>query len=82
VFADIDARRLTLDAEAVAAAVTPRTRAVLPVHLYGQSADMRALERVASSHRLPIVEDACQAHGATSEGRAVGTIGAAGAFSF
>jgi dTDP-4-amino-4,6-dideoxygalactose transaminase len=82
VFADIDPRRLTIDADAVAAAVTPRTRAVLPVHLYGQGADMTALTRVAARHHLAIVEDCCQAHLATVEGRRVGTIGAAGAFSF
>jgi dTDP-3-amino-3,4,6-trideoxy-alpha-D-glucose transaminase len=82
VFADIDARRLTIDPEAVAAAVTSRTRAILPVHLYGQAADMPALERIAARHDLAIVEDACQAHLATSAGRPVGTIGIAGAFSF
>src|SRR5687768_9875769 len=82
VFADIDARRLTIDPDAVAAAVTPRTRAILPVHLYGQAADMPALEAVAARQRLAIVEDACQAHLAASNGRPVGTIGVAGAFSF
>jgi dTDP-4-amino-4,6-dideoxygalactose transaminase len=82
VFADIDARRLTLDAAAVDAGVTTRTRAVLPVHLYGQPADMAAIEGVASRHHLAIVEDACQAHLATSDRRPVGTIGVAGAFSF
>ena len=82
VFADVDPDRLTLDPEAAASAVTPRTRAILPVHLYGQAADMRALEAVASRHQLALVEDCCQAHLATSEGRPVGTIGVAGAFSF
>ena len=82
VFADIDDERLTIDPDAVAAAVTSRTRAILPVHLYGQAADMPALERVAARHHLAIVEDACQAHLASSAGRAVGTIGIAGAFSF
>ncbi len=82
VFADIDAGRLTIDPEAVAAAVSSRTRAILPVHLYGQAADMPALERVAARHHLAIVEDACQAHLATSAGRPVGTMGIAGAFSF
>jgi dTDP-4-amino-4,6-dideoxygalactose transaminase len=82
VFADIDARRLTLDPEAVAAAITPRTRAILPVHLYGQAADLPAIEQIAARHGLAIVEDACQAHLATSAGRPVGTIGIAGAFSF
>jgi dTDP-4-amino-4,6-dideoxygalactose transaminase len=82
VFADIDPQRLTLDAAATAAAVTPRTRAIMPVHLYGQAADMAALEDVAARHHLALVEDACQAHLATVGGRGVGTIGIAGAFSF
>jgi dTDP-3-amino-3,4,6-trideoxy-alpha-D-glucose transaminase len=82
VFADIDPSRLTLDPAAVAAAVTPRTRAVLPVHLYGQPADMDGLMAVASRHNLAVVEDACQAHLATCLGAPVGTIGTAGAFSF
>jgi dTDP-4-amino-4,6-dideoxygalactose transaminase len=82
VFADIDLDRLTIDPARVEAAVTPRTAAILPVHLYGQPADMPALEAVARRHNLAIVEDACQAHLATEGGRPVGTIGAAGAFSF
>jgi dTDP-3-amino-3,4,6-trideoxy-alpha-D-glucose transaminase len=82
VFADIETDRLTLDADAAASAVTPRTRAILPVHLYGQAADMAAIERVASRYHLAIVEDCCQAHLATAAGRPVGTIGVAGAFSF
>jgi dTDP-4-amino-4,6-dideoxygalactose transaminase len=82
VFADIDAERLTIDPAAVAAAITARTRAILPVHLYGQAADMVALERIAARHHLAIVEDACQAHLATSGGQPVGTMGVAGAFSF
>ncbi len=82
VFADIDPRRLTLSTAAVAAAVTPRTAAVIPVHLYGQAADMPALATVADRHGLAIVEDCCQAHLATVAGRPVGTFGAAAAFSF
>jgi dTDP-4-amino-4,6-dideoxygalactose transaminase len=82
VFADIDPVRLTLDADATAAAVTSRTRAIMPVHLYGQAADMDALARVASRHQLALIEDACQAHFATAAGRPVGTMGVAGAFSF
>jgi dTDP-4-amino-4,6-dideoxygalactose transaminase len=82
VFADIDPVRLTIDPGAVAAAVTTRTRAILPVHLYGQAADMTAIARTASHQGLPIIEDCCQAHLATSEGRPVGTLGVAGAFSF
>jgi dTDP-4-amino-4,6-dideoxygalactose transaminase len=82
VFADIDPSRLTLDPEQVARAINPLTRAILPVHLYGQPADMGALERLAARHNLALVEDCCQAHLATAAGRPVGTIGVAGAFSF
>ena len=82
IFADIDPQRLTLAPAAVEAAITSRTRAILPVHLYGQPADMAAIERIAARHRLAIVEDACQAHLGTSDGRPIGTIGIAGAFSF
>ncbi|HUR35063.1 MAG TPA: DegT/DnrJ/EryC1/StrS family aminotransferase [Vicinamibacterales bacterium] len=82
VFADIDPARHTLSPHAVERAITPRTRAILPVHLYGQPADMAALMTVATRHGLAVVEDACQAHLATAGGRPVGTIGVAGAFSF
>ncbi len=82
VFADIDRERLTLDPRAASAAVTSRTAAIMPVHLYGQAADMTALAGVAARHNLAIVEDCCQAHLATCGGRPVGTLGAAGAFSF
>jgi dTDP-4-amino-4,6-dideoxygalactose transaminase len=82
VFADLDEDRLTLHPGRVEAAVTPRTRALLPVHLYGQPADMDALEAVAKRHGLALVEDCAQAHLATARGRPVGTIGIAGAFSF
>ena len=82
VFTDIDPERLTLDPARVESAIGPRTRAIMPVHLYGQAADMRPLEAIAKQRGLHLVEDAAQAHLATSEGRPVGTIGAAGAFSF
>jgi dTDP-4-amino-4,6-dideoxygalactose transaminase len=82
VFADLDPDRLTLDPRATAAAVSPRTAAILPVHLYGQPADMPALAEVARRHGLALVEDCCQAHLATCDGRPVGTYGVAGAFSF
>ncbi len=82
VFADIDAKRLTLDPEATAAAITPRTKAIMPVHLYGQAADMPALAAVAEQHQLAIVEDCCQAHLATCAGRPVGSFGVAAAYSF
>jgi dTDP-4-amino-4,6-dideoxygalactose transaminase len=82
VFADLDPARLTLDPRAAEAAITSRTTAIMPVHIYGQSADMTAFSSIASRHALAIVEDACQAHGATCAGRPVGTFGSAGAFSF
>ena len=82
VFVDVDGTRLTIDPERIAAAIGPRTRAILPVHLYGQPADMAAIEAIANAKQLAIVEDCCQAHLATAAGRPVGTVGAAGAFSF
>ncbi len=82
VFADLDESRFTVDPAAVEAAVTSRTRAILPVHLYGQPADLPALSRIAARHNLALVEDCCQAHLATCAGRPVGTFGVAGAFSF
>jgi dTDP-4-amino-4,6-dideoxygalactose transaminase len=82
VFADVDAQRATIDPARIEERIGPRTRAILPVHLYGQSADMSGIERIAARHQLTIVEDCCQAHLATSGGRPVGTIGVAGAFSF
>lgn len=82
VFADVEAGRVTLDPSACAAAVTSKTKAIVPVHLYGQSADMGALQRVAQRHSLLVVEDCCQAHLATTAGVPVGTTSAGGAFSF
>lgn len=82
VFADIDPDRLTLDPEAIGAAVTPRTAAILPVHLYGQPADMTSIMQVAERHNLVVIEDCCQAHLATCEGRPVGSFGRAAAYSF
>lgn len=82
VFADIDPVRCTIAPAAIEAAVTPRTRAIVPVHLYGQPADMAAIMTVAERHRLAVVEDCAQAHLATADGRPAGTIGTLGAFSF
>jgi dTDP-4-amino-4,6-dideoxygalactose transaminase len=82
VFADVDPMRLTIDPQQIAGAIGPRTRAILPVHLYGQAAEMASIEQLASRHNLAVVEDCCQAHLATAGGRPVGTIGVAGAFSF
>jgi dTDP-4-amino-4,6-dideoxygalactose transaminase len=82
VFADIDPVRVTIDPAAIAAAVSPRTAAIMPVHLYGQPADMPAIVAIAERHHLAIIEDCCQAHLATCGGRPVGSFGAAAAYSF
>lgn len=82
VLVDIDPETFNLDPQQVAAAVTMRTKAIVPVHLYGQSADMHALVSAASHKRLPIVEDAAQAIGTRYRDRIVGSIGAIGCFSF
>jgi dTDP-4-amino-4,6-dideoxygalactose transaminase len=82
VLVDVDPRAHTLDVERLEDAITDRTRAILPVHLYGQPADMDAVLEVARRHRLVVIEDACQAHGARYKGRPVGSLGAAAAFSF
>ncbi len=82
VFADIDPVRLTLDPAAVEAAIGPATAAILPVHLYGQAADVDALSEVARRHGIALVEDGCQAHMATAAGRPLGSLAAAVAYSF
>lgn len=82
VFADVDLERGTLDPSAVDAVLTPKTRAILPVHLYGQAADMTPLADLAKGRGVALVEDCAQAHLATAGGQPVGTIGVAGAFSF
>jgi perosamine synthetase len=81
VFADVDPATFNIDPEAVRKAVTPRTKAILPVHLYGLSCDMKPLLEVAQSKGIPLVEDAAQSHGATYKGKQVGTMGDAGCFS-
>lgn len=82
VVVDVTDADFNLDPAAVEAAVTSRTRVLMPVHLYGQMADMRALATVAGRHELSILEDACQAHGAERDGLRAGASGLAGAFSF
>jgi dTDP-4-amino-4,6-dideoxygalactose transaminase len=82
VFVDIDPRTYTLDPARLTAAISPRTKAIMPVQLYGQMADMDAILEIASRHGLPVVEDACQAHGAEYRGRRAGSIGRLGCFSF
>ncbi len=82
VFVDIDPRTFTMDVTAIEAAITPRTRALIPVHLYGQPADMDPIAAIARRHKLVVIEDACQAHGAEYRGRRAGSLGDMGCFSF
>ncbi len=79
---DVDPDTFCLDPSLLERAITPRTRAVIPVHLYGQPCDMESIMSIASRHGIAVVEDACQAHGATFMGRKVGSFGHAAAFSF
>src|SRR5512136_1644140 len=82
VFVDVDNRSYTMDPGQLERAITPRTKAVIPVHLYGQPADMDPIVAIASEHGLFVIEDACQAHGAEYRGQRVGTLGDAACFSF
>ncbi len=82
VFVDIDPRTYNMDTSQIEAAITPRTRAILPVHLYGCPAPMDEIMAIAKRHSLAVIEDCAQAIGATIDGRFVGTIGTFGAFSF
>lgn len=82
VFVDIDLRSYTMDPDGIERAITPKTKAICPVHLYGQPADLDPILAIARRHGLKVIEDACQAHGAGYKGRRVGAIGDVGAFSF
>jgi len=82
VFVDVDPESYCMDSARIEEAITPRTRAILPVHLYGQAADMDAISAIARRHGLPVIEDAAQAHGAEYRGRRCGSIGEMGCFSF
>lgn len=82
VFVDIDPLTLNIDPAAVEGALTPRTRAILPIHLYGQMAEMEPIAEIARQRHLYVVEDAAQALGATYRGQAAGTVGDLGCFSF
>ena len=82
VFVDIDPATFTMDVTQIEQAITPRTKAILPVHLYGHPADMDPILEIAERHGLVVIEDACQAHGAEYKGRRVGSIGLIGCFSF
>jgi dTDP-4-amino-4,6-dideoxygalactose transaminase len=81
-FVDIDSRTYNINPELVAAAINERTRAILPVHMYGQCADMDPLLEIAGRHGLPVIEDAAQAIGATDRSRRAGSMGQLGCFSF
>jgi dTDP-4-amino-4,6-dideoxygalactose transaminase len=82
VFVDIDPATFTMDPARIEDAITPRTKAILPVHLYGQPADMDPILEIGRRRGLTVIEDACQAHGALYKGRPVGALGDAGCFSF
>jgi dTDP-4-amino-4,6-dideoxygalactose transaminase len=82
VFVDVLPETCLMDVSQVEAKITPRTRAILPVHLYGQTVDMDPLMEIAARHHLKVIEDACQAHGAAYKGRRAGSLGDAAAFSF
>lgn len=82
VLVDVDPNTYTLDVSAIGNAITSRTRAIIPVHLYGHPADMDPIRQVAEERGLVVIEDACQAHGARYKGRRAGSLGHAAAFSF
>jgi len=82
VFVDIDPARHTLDPDKLEAAITPRTRAIVPVHLYGMPVAMAPVLAIAAKHGIPVIEDAAQAHGATYQGKRVGQFGCSACFSF
>ncbi len=82
VFVDVDPQSWTMDADAFEQAITPKTKAVIPVHLHGRMANMTKICTVAESHGVTVVEDAAQAHGATHKAAVAGTFGAIGCFSF
>ncbi len=81
VFADIESDTYNIDPEKIQEKITPKTRAIMPVHLYGHPADMRAIMEIANDNKLIVIEDACQSHGAECLGKKVGSFGT-GAFSF
>jgi dTDP-4-amino-4,6-dideoxygalactose transaminase len=82
VFVDIDIETYTLDPKLLERAITPRTKAIIPVHLFGQMADMEPILQIAKRHGIHVIEDACQAHGAEYQKRKAGSLGIAGCFSF
>ena len=82
VFVDVDEQTYNMDPQLLEAAITPKTKAIIPVHLFGQMADMDPILAIANAHGIPVVEDSAQGHGARNKGRRAGSLGAAGCFSF
>ena len=81
-FVDIDPHTYNMDPAQLEAAITPRTKAIIPVHLYGQPAELDPILEIARRHNLPVIEDAAQAHGATYRGQKIGSLGTMACFSF
>lgn len=82
VFADIDPFSFNINPDCIEECITPRTKAIMPVHLYGQCADMKPIWDIAAKHNLPVIEDACQSFGAEYQGKKAGSLGALACFSF
>ncbi|MGZ8927826.1 MAG: DegT/DnrJ/EryC1/StrS family aminotransferase, partial [Methylobacter sp.] len=82
VFVDIDPKTFNISPEAIVKAITPKTKAVMPVHLFGQPADMTGIKQLCDQHNLKLIEDCCQSFGATINGKQTGAIGHAAGFSF
>jgi dTDP-4-amino-4,6-dideoxygalactose transaminase len=82
VFVDVDEKTYNMKPDLIEGAITSKTKAIIPVHLFGQTADMEPIMEIARAHRLFVIEDACQAHGAEYKGRRAGSIGDVGCFSF
>ncbi|MCK5580192.1 MAG: DegT/DnrJ/EryC1/StrS family aminotransferase [Candidatus Omnitrophica bacterium] len=82
VFVDVEQETYNIDSESFKKAITPKTKAVIPVHIYGQAANMKEICEIAKEHNIKVVEDACQAHGARYEGQRIGSLGDIGCFSF
>ncbi len=82
VFADIDPVTFTIDPQSIEKKITAKTKAMIPIHMYGQCADMDPITQLAASRGIAVIEDACQAHGALYQGKKSGSLGAAGCFSF
>src|SRR5271170_1664263 len=82
VYVDIDDKTFNIDPKLIEKAITPRTKAIMPVHLYGHPFDIDPILEICRKHKLPLVEDACQSHGAKYKGKTIGTFGDVSGFSF